>query len=280
MCWDETVQKFLGDEYSGITRRRYEDALLEFALWYRAAYADDPQPHLLTPQEVREYVSYLTSVRRLKAASINLRLSALRSLARYVGRDIRVRGVRQERAPVDVLDGRELARLSAALEGSGWIARRNQALVALMARAGLRVGEALALAPEDVKIDTRSGWVLVRRGKGMKERRVPLSAEARQALRAYLQVRPQQPGPLFLSRTFRPLSGRDVQRIVSAAARRAGIRRRVTPHTLRHSFATRFLRSGGDLATLQALLGHTSAATTARYLHPDVARMQAMVEEL
>ena len=277
--WEDVVQEFLKG-YSGITHRRYRDALREFADWYRATYSESPDPQLLTAQEVREYTSYLLSVRRLKAASINLRLSAIRTLLRHIGRDVRVRGVRQERPPVDALDGRELGRLMAALEGEDWISRRNQAMVALMARAGLRVGEVLALMPEDVEVNARSGWVLVRRGKGVKERRVPLSAEARQALRAYLEVRPQRPGPLFFSRTYQPLTGRDVQRMVGEAARRAGIGRRVTPHTLRHTFATRFLRSGGDLATLQALLGHTSLSTTARYLHPDVGRMQEMVEEL
>jgi len=173
-----------------------------------------------------------------------------------------------------------LGRLLAALEGDDWISRRNRAMVALMARAGLRVGEVLALKPEDVELNARSGWVLVRKGKGMKERRVPLSAEARRELREYLEVRPQQSGPLFFSRTYQPLTGRDVQRVVVEAARRAGLGKRVTPHTLRHTFATRFLQAGGDLATLQTVLGHSNLSTTARYLHPDAGRVQEMVEEL
>ncbi len=73
---------------------------------------------------------------------------------------------------------------------------------------------------------------------------------------------------------------RDVQRLVAKFARLAGITRKVTPHTLRHTFATRFLRRGSDLATLQLLLGHANLATTTRYLHPDAARVQEMVEEL
>jgi len=71
-----------------------------------------------------------------------------------------------------------------------------------------------------------------------------------------------------------------VQRLVAKFARLAGITRKVTPHMLRHTFATRFLRQGGDLATLQLLLGHANLATTARYLHPDAARVQEMVEGL
>jgi site-specific recombinase XerD len=211
---------------------------------------------------------------------VNVRLAAIRSLARFHERELRVRGVRQERPPVETLDGRELGRLMAALEGDDWVSRRNRAMVALMARAGLRVSEVLALKPEDVELNARSGWVLVRKGKGMKERRVPLSAEARRELREYLEVRPQRPGPLFFSRTYQSLTGRDVQRVVAEAARRAGLEKRVTPHTLRHTFATRFLQAGGDLATLQTVLGHSNLSTTARYLHPDAGRVQEMVEEL
>ncbi|MEA3396981.1 MAG: tyrosine-type recombinase/integrase, partial [Chloroflexota bacterium] len=85
---------------------------------------------------------------------------------------------------------------------------------------------------------------------------------------------------LFFSRTGKLLDTRDVQRLVEKLARLAGIAHQVTPHTLRHTFATRFLRQGGDLATLQALLGHANLVTTARYLHPDKAQVQAMVEEM
>jgi site-specific recombinase XerD len=277
--WNEQVQPFL-EQYSGITRRRYGDALREFAEWYRTTYGESPDIRLLTPQEVREYVAHLTTVRRLKAASVNVRLAAIRSLARFHERELRVRDVRQERPPVEALDGRELGRLMAALEGDDWVSRRNAAMAALMARAGLRVSEVVALKPEDVELNARSGWVLVRKGKGMKERRVPLSAEARRALREYLEVRPQRSGPLFFSRTYGPMTGRDVERVVKEAARRAGLGKRVTPHILRHTFATRFLQAGGDLATLQSVLGHASLSTTARYLHPDAGRVQEMVEEL
>ncbi len=179
-------------------------------------------------------------------------------------------------------DGRELGRLLAAVEGPGWQDKRDCALLSLLARAGLRVSEAVALQIGDVEINSRSGSVLVKHGKGLKERRVPLSVEARAALRSYLEVRPSAVDThLFLSRTLGPLSARDVQRLVAEAARRTGIAKRVTPHTLRHTFATRFLqKNGGDIATLANLLGHSNVSTTTRYLHPNAARVQEMVEEM
>ena len=145
-----------------------------------------------------------------------------------------------------------------------------------------RVSEALALKIGDVEVGPRSGTLLVRTGKGLKERRLALSAEARDTLKAYLQVRPKVADDLlFLSRTHRALDPRDVQRLVSEAARRAGIKITVSPHTLRHSFATRFLaKNQGDIATLAMLLGHANISTTTRYLHPDARKMHEMIETL
>jgi len=93
----------------------------------------------------------------------------------------------------------------------------------------------------------------------MKERRVLLSAEARRELREYLEVRPQRSGPLFFSRTYGPLMGRDVERVVAEAARRAGLEKRVTTHTLRHTFATRFLQAGG-LSSQMIMLPNASGS--------------------
>jgi site-specific recombinase XerD len=116
-------------------------------------------------------------------------------------------------------------------------------------------------------------------GKGNKTRRVPLNGDVRQALQAYLAARPAFSTPvLFVSRTGSPLSARDVQRLVAELARRAGIPGRVTPHVLRHTFATRALEKGADVAAVAALLGHESIATTSRYLHPSEARLAEAVE--
>lgn len=115
-------------------------------------------------------------------------------------------------------------------------------MLELMVRTGLRVGEMVELQVKDVTLGQRKGEVLVRHGKGMKERNIPLGRQVRVALEAYLAVRPQTVSErLFISRTYQPLSPRDIQRMVQNLAYKAGIRLRVTPHVLRHTFATRAL---------------------------------------
>ena len=139
----------------------------------------------------------------------------------------------------------------------------------------------VGLDVEDVTLRDRSGWAKVR-GKGRKERRTPLSNEARKALEDYLVVRPESgDGALFLSRDEQSrMTSRSVQHMVSRAAQIAGLERRVTPHILRHTFASRYLEAGGTLAELRDILGHTNIATTDRYSHANARRMQKMVEGL
>ena len=122
----------------------------------------------------------------------------------------------------------------------------------------------------------------MRQGKGLKEQTVPLSRLARAALGDYLGERPSfNTQRLFFSQASKPLSSRDVQRLVNNASTKACITTTVTPHILRHTFATRALRQGKmDLATLSLILGHENLITTARYLHPDANLMAEMVEEL
>jgi integrase/recombinase XerC len=281
MLWADAVRGFLDSLFSPKTQELYRAALEEFAAWYERAFGKPPDPTRLTDPGVRDYVVYLQAVRRLSPSSIHIRLAALRGLLRSLGRSLWVRGPRMQRLPVRVISALELERLFAAAEGDGWMNKRDTAILALMAKAGLRVGEVVALELGDIELGVRSGWVAVRMGKGNKTRRVPLSSGVCRALRAYLVVRPASGvSVLFLSRSGNPLSARDVRRVVVRLARRAGIEGRVTPHVLRHTFATRVLEMGADLATVAAILGHESIATTSRYLHPSEARLVEAVERL
>ena len=174
--------------------------------------------------------------------------------------------------------------LRAAGQSGHGLARRNYALLQLLLQTGLRVGEASRLAIADCQINARSGMVLVRAGKGGKEREVPLNAGVRRALAQYLKTRegytPHE--PLFLSeRGSAAMSLRGMQATVQELARRAGITRiPVSAHTCRHSFALAFMRRNpGKLIELATLLGHESLDTTAVYLHPSTEELAQAVEE-
>jgi site-specific recombinase XerD len=285
--WQTQVGAFLAN-HEDITRRRYQDSLAAFCVWYAQTYDEEPDARMLTDEEVRDYRVYLLDVRGYKAATINAYLAPIRSIVRQQGRSLKVKGVCQTQPLIETLDSRDLGRLISAVDSSTWHAsewmrKRDVALINVMARAGLRVSEALALELRDVELKARSGNLLVRRGKGLKERCAPLSVEARSALNAYISVRPSSSrnDALFLSRTFGPLDPRDAQRILSEAARIAGVKIRVTPHTLRHYFATRFLeKNPGNIATLATVLGHANISTTTRYLHPNATQVQEMVEAM
>lgn len=178
----------------GITHRRYRDSLAAFQAWYVQSYDVAPDAKLLTDEEVRDYRAFLTGIKGYKAATVNAYLAPLRAIVRDQGRTLKVKGVRQTRPLIETLDGRDLGRLINAADGPDWQDKRDVALISVLARAGLRVSEALALKVGDVEINARSGVLLVRHGKGLKERPVPLSAE---------------PGPRWapISRCGRPKRG-------------------------------------------------------------------------
>ena len=159
---------------------------------------------------------------------------------------------------------------------------RDRAMLETMYGSGLRVSELMALKCEDVDLRAR----LVRPfGKGGKERQVPLGDGAHDTLTAYLaSARPlllakKPPTPfLFVNRQGGPMTRRHFLMLVKAYAREAGIVRTISPHVLRHSFATHLLSGGADLRAIQEMLGHASVQTTQRYTHVDVARLREVYD--
>ncbi len=167
---------------------------------------------------------------------------------------------------------------------SDYAALRDTAILELLYSTGMRVGECAALS-EDA-LDLLSGAVRVR-GKGRKERLCLLGRPALRALRAAMEARPfggDSGGgrggrrPLFVSHVGRALTARSVERMFTAMARRAGLPEGVTPHTLRHSFATHLLNNGADLRSVQEMLGHASLSTTQLYTHVSIEHMREVYE--
>jgi integrase/recombinase XerC len=158
---------------------------------------------------------------------------------------------------------------------------RDRAVLELLYGSGLRVGEVANLSVEGIDLDR--GRVLVR-GKGDKEREVPMSDHAVDALDRWLSAgRPTMAGEdrrtMFFNRKGKPFSGRDIRAMVEQYAGRLLPGRRVSPHTLRHSFATHLLEGGADIRAVQELLGHASVATTQRYTHVSRARLFEAYEQ-
>jgi len=153
---------------------------------------------------------------------------------------------------------------------------RDKALLEMLYATGLRVSELVGLDLEDVNFEER---LLRVRGKGKKERLVPYGRAAEDSLHAYFRVRPSLAQgrigdtAVFLNYRGERLSTRSVQRIVRACIRQTALKRRISPHSLRHSFASHLLSRGADLRSIQELLGHASLATTQKYTHLDLGHL-------
>jgi integrase/recombinase XerD len=179
---------------------------------------------------------------------------------------------RVERKLPDVLSVEDVERLLESPDPSGRLYWRDRAILEFLYATGVRVSELTELPLS--ALDLEEGICLVF-GKGSKERLVPIGAPARRALERYLRaVRPELDrgrggGRVFLNARGFPLSRMAVWTLVRNAARRGGVRKRVSPHTLRHSFATHLLEGGADLAAVQELLGHADITTTQIYTHVD-----------
>lgn len=204
------------------------------------------------------------------------RLSALRGFFRYLRREGTLGINPAELLPTPKREKRlprflEIDQVRAFLEGIGaedWRGVQDRAVFELLYSAGLRISEALGLDLAD--LDFEAGLVRVT-GKGSKERIVPFGAPAAAALRRWLDVRAEQAGAasaaLFLGVRGKRLGPRQVQAAMQRHLRDVGLRLGVTPHGLRHSFATHLLNNGADLRSIQELLGHESLSTTQKYTH-------------
>ncbi len=168
---------------------------------------------------------------------------------------------------------------AARTQAARWQAFRDQALVMLLLQAGLQVSEACNLTLSDLAIGERKGSVVVREGKGLKQRTVPLNSEARRALSEWLAVRPAwSHQSLFGGQRGEALQPRAVQRLLADYGRRASVE--VTPHTLRHSFAKNLIDAGVSMAKVAALLGHANLNTTRIYTTPSVTDLEVAVESI
>ena len=220
---------------------------------------------------IRSYLAHLAR-KKLSRASIARHLSALRSFFKYLMREGEVdanpaRAVatpRREKHLPSVLQTSEIASLFEVPDLSSPLGIRDRAWLELLYASGLRISELVGIDIDDIELRARLVKV---RGKGSKERIVPFGTKAEEAIRAYLEVRSADEDALFVNYRGQRITVRSVRRLFSRYVREASLRAGISPHTLRHSFATHLLNAGADLRAIQELLGHASLSTTQKYTH-------------
>jgi integrase/recombinase XerC len=221
--------------------------------------------------------------RNLTKTSVARKLAAVRSFFNY---GVRRRWLDENAAKVvatprldqhvpGFLSEEEMRKLLEVPSADDPLGLRDRAIFEVFYATGIRVSELVGIGLEDLSLEERMVRV---KGKGKKERLVPFGRKAEASLRAYLAVRHEFPlrlgeTSIFLNYRGTRLSPRSVQRLTAKYLRKAALRRNLSPHALRHSFATHLLSRGADLRVIQELLGHESLATTQKYTHMDVAQL-------
>lgn len=261
------------------TIRAYQKDLAQFIKYISP---DAPfEPKNVYNTSIRQYLTHL-SEQSYEKTTIVRKLATIRSFFKFLIRkgyvdhnpiaDIKTPKV-DKRLP-DFLDMNEVEKLLNSPKGTGFQPRRDRAILETLYSTGLRVSELTGLNVGDVDPTTE---VIRTKGKGRKERVIPVGSFALRAIREYLDVRHSvlaDPGrgstpdaPLFLNRFGRRLSSRSIRKIMDKYIKVAGLNKKISPHTLRHSFATHLLNRGANLRLVQELLGHKHLSTTQIYTH-------------
>ncbi len=263
----------------------YSRDLDRFLEWLKTKKVSSP--HQVDLSRLQDYVAFLQETVQLAASSIARNLVSLKLFFRYLV----LEGVLLD-SIADLLNSPKLwhylphvmspemvNRLLAAPRPTDRFPHRDRAFLAILYATGCRVSEVAGMQLRDLHLKERYCRAL---GKGNKERMVSLNPLAIKAIKAYLEherplmARKKDPGALFLSRTGRPLTRMMLWKLVRRYAQRVGAGDRVSPHTLRHSFATHMLAGGAEIRALQEMLGHASISTTQIYTHVEHSRLKSI----
>ncbi len=263
------------------TIRNYGTDLREFF-----AFLGDKKLAEVDPLLVRSFLAHLKS-RNHSRATLSRKLAVLRSFFKYLSREnhlktnplLGISSPKKEKKLPQFLDLGEVTHLLEAPTAKTWEGKRDRSILETLYSSGVRVSELVGLNQEDA--DLLSGLLKIR-GKGKKERIVPIGEKALQAVRSYLDGVParfqkKEDGPhgaLYLNRSGTRLTDRSVRRLIVKYARQISLKQGISPHTLRHTFATHLLDRGADLRSVQELLGHANLSTTQIYTHVTTRRLQ------
>lgn len=271
----------------------YMDDLRFFAEWFEEIQNKKINWLKVKSFDLQTFRQYLVKGKRQKTSAVNRRIQALKRFFDWVHNQGFIKGEnpvehlrfmrRQSPTQPHALNKTEVhSLLRSAGQSSHGLSKRNYAILQLMLQCGLRIGEVVQLRFEDITLSSRSGVVRVVDGKGRKSRDIPLNLTARHALQSYFKDNKNEPEePIFNSKRQEPLSLRSLQAVIQSLVRRAKITRiSVSAHTLRHTFATNYLRANPNkLVELAQLMGHDSLNTTAIYTKPTPAELAEAVEK-
>jgi integrase/recombinase XerC len=266
---------------SAYTLRNYRDDLTAFF-----KFAGRKPLRQISPLDVRGFLAD-QSLKRYTKRTITRRLSCVRSFFRLLCRDgllkhnpaAVVPSPRLERYLPRFLDEEQVKRLLDAPSPEAWQGLRDRAILETLYSTGMRVSELTGLNQEDV--EEISGTIIVR-GKGKRERLCPVGQTALTAVQRYVAARPKKllaPAALFVSQKRTRLTVRQVDRLLQRYARQVELPVSISPHSLRHSFATHLLDRGADLRSVQELLGHRSLSTTQIYTHITPQRLKKVYDQ-
>ncbi len=283
--FDQLVEGFIATLHSAETRRAYRADLNQFARFL--ADSGVPGPAAVDGLLLRAWLAGLHKSH--SRASIGRKVAALRSFFRHLNREgiletnpaKTLRAPRAERRTPRFLSVDEIFALLDSHPPRTPIERRDRAILELFYSSGLRVGELVGLDIDS--LDRRLGVVRVK-GKGDKERVVPVTDKAVAAIDDYLEhwrAKRAKSGAraLFLNNRGGRLTDRSVRNLLDKALTRLAAARRISPHGLRHSFATHMLGAGADLQAVQEMLGHASLSTTQKYTHTSLERLMAVYDD-
>ncbi len=279
---------------SNHTRTAYIADILEFARYLVDNNFIKEKDEIINvePEAVREYLSYLYR-QRVKKVTVNRKVSSLRAFYKYVVRTGRINNspaemiqtLKTEKYMPAFLSVDEMMDLLKAQHDHSVLGLRNRAILEVFYSSGLRLSELAGL--DLIDLDFNQKLVKVR-GKGRKERIVPIGGPALKAVGEYLEktgeLRKETDlavfkKPLFLNAHGHRITTRSIARIVNESAAKSRIGRKISPHALRHSFATHLLNAGADLRSIQELLGHESLSTTQKYTAVDINRMMEVYDK-
>jgi site-specific recombinase XerD len=297
MLYEEAVGKFL--EYLELEQNRSSKTIRNYSHYLNrlSDYAGEIKLSDIDEELIRKWRMWLTRLGtntsdEMSKVTQNYHLIALRSFLKFCSKRgynalpaDKIELARTKRPQVTFLTPEELERLAAQPKTDTLNGLRDRAIVELLFSSGLRVSELVGLDRDHINLKRREFMV---RGKGQKDRPIFISPEAADWIGQYLDKRQDNAKPLFIrysgtkkvdnSGNFSRLTARSIQRMVARYALLAGITKHVSPHTLRHSFATDLLMNGADLRSVQAMLGHSNIATTQIYTHVTDPHLKAVHE--